>query len=244
MGAMGGGGGSPGGVNDAANGRAGWEAAVRRDIVSTYERWARSYDPVLRLATLGFEPRLRRRLIARLGLRPGDRVLDLCCGTGLNLPAIREAVGSEGEVVGIDLTPAMLAQARRKVEKHGWRNVRLLQADATTYRPERPLDAALSTGAAGLFPDPEALVRTLVAAARPGGTVLVCDVQALGGRRGRFLDPLMRLVGAPWVPARIRDGYWTARPWTALCRLTESPQYEEWLGGALYVAWGRRPAGP
>lgn len=51
--------------------------------------------------------------VAELGLRAGDRVLDAGCGTGRALPALRDAVGPSGAVLGVDLTPAMLEAAAR-----------------------------------------------------------------------------------------------------------------------------------
>lgn len=67
--------------------------------------------------------------VAALRLKPGDTVLDLGCGTGLNLPLIIDRVGPTGLVVGVDRSTEMLRMARRRVARHAWRNVRLLQAD-------------------------------------------------------------------------------------------------------------------
>ncbi|NIN67306.1 MAG: methyltransferase domain-containing protein, partial [Anaerolineae bacterium] len=55
------------------------------------------------------------------------------CGTGLNLGLLRDAVGREGEVIGVDLTDAMLAQARKLVQANGWRNVELVHSDALKF---------------------------------------------------------------------------------------------------------------
>ena len=73
--------------------------------------------------------------IGALRLRPGALVLDIGCGTGLNIPLKREAVGPAGRIVGVDASANMLAQARAKAEHLGWENIDLVCADATTLTP-------------------------------------------------------------------------------------------------------------
>ena len=68
--------------------------------------------PRARLPPAGAAPAGRRAL----GLRPGDTVVDIACGTGLNFPLLEEAIGPDGRIVGVDLTDAMLAQAQRRIE--------------------------------------------------------------------------------------------------------------------------------
>jgi demethylmenaquinone methyltransferase/2-methoxy-6-polyprenyl-1,4-benzoquinol methylase len=190
--------------------------------------------------TLGIETRLRRRLIRRLALHPGDSVLDVACGTGLNFPFIQEAIGPAGRLIGVDLTPAMLAEADRRVAANGWHNVTLIEADAMALELSEAVDAALCTLAIGLMPDPGAVVETMVGAVRPGGRVLISDGRLVDRWYGPLANPLLRWIGDPWVPPAVRDRYWTARPWETLAMSTEGFDYEEWLGGALYVASGHR----
>lgn len=73
--------------------------------------------------------------IGALQLRPGALVLDIGCGTGLNIPLIRQVVGPAGRIVGVDASANMLAQARAKAEHRGWENIDLVCADATTLTP-------------------------------------------------------------------------------------------------------------
>jgi ubiquinone/menaquinone biosynthesis C-methylase UbiE len=83
-------------------------AAVRE----RYGRLARIYD------WANLEPLLysdaRTRAIELLGLRPGARVLDLACGTGVNFVLIEQRIGTSGSLVGVDLTPAMLRGLSKK----------------------------------------------------------------------------------------------------------------------------------
>lgn len=92
----------------------------------------------------------RKDAVRALRLRRGTRVLDLACGTGLNFPYLEEAVGEEGRIIGVDLTSSMLAQARKRVERQGWKNVELIESDATRLGLNQPVDGVLCAFAIAL----------------------------------------------------------------------------------------------
>jgi arsenite methyltransferase len=120
---------------------------------------------------------LRRRRLVReaLGARPGDRVLDVGCGPGFYLAELLEQVGPTGSVVGIDASPQTLALARRRTAGRG--NVALHQADATALPvPDADFDAALSVQVLEYVADPAAALAELHRALRPGGRLVVWDV--------------------------------------------------------------------
>ncbi|MEV6483981.1 methyltransferase domain-containing protein [Streptomyces sp. NPDC051576] len=128
--------------------------------------------------------------VGRMGLRPGQRVLDLGCGTGRALPALRARVGDAGLVVGIDLTPAMLAAALREGrDKDG----RLLLADACRLPlPTAAVDAVFSAGLVNHVPDPVTALREWARVTAPDGTLLLFHPSGRAeraARHGRPLDP-------------------------------------------------------
>src|SRR6476661_7357803 len=94
--------------------------ALHHDAPATTGRtihWARYYDPVVRILTLGRDRDLRARTIVLAGIAPGEAVLDVGCGTGdLTLAAVT-AAGPSGRVCGIDAAPEMIAEARRKATR-------------------------------------------------------------------------------------------------------------------------------
>jgi SAM-dependent methyltransferase len=109
--------------------------------------------------------------VARLGLRAGQAVLDAGCGTGRALVSMRDAVGRDGTVVGVDLTPEMLAAAR----DHGRLTVAALLLADTRFLPLRDasVDAVLAAGLLPHLPDPAAGLAELARVTRPGGRLAV-----------------------------------------------------------------------
>lgn len=149
--------------------------------------------------------------IAALGLRPGDRVLDLGCGTGLNLRHLQRRIGPTGHIVAIDASSSMLCQARRRGRRHGWENVAFVCGDAATVDPGawEPVDAAIATYALSVIEDWPAAWRTMRRSTRPGGRIAVVDMQDPEGR-WVVLRPVAR-----WLCA-VSDADIDARPWTSL----------------------------
>jgi demethylmenaquinone methyltransferase/2-methoxy-6-polyprenyl-1,4-benzoquinol methylase len=144
-------------------------SSVGPDLVRrTYDRRARWYDAIVRLLSLGGDMEYRRRAVRELRLRPGQRVLDVGCGTGLNFRLLGDAVGAGGLVVGTDLSGEMLRAARDG-------RARRVQARASQrlFRPGS-FDAALSTYVISTLLD-ERVVEPIVEAVRPGGRVVIVD---------------------------------------------------------------------
>lgn len=153
--------------------------------------------------------------VALAGLRPGDRALDVGCGTGRALPALAAAVGPTGRVVGLDLTPGML-DAARSAGRDGCGALiladarRLPVADAAT-------DAIFAAGLVQHLPDPAAGLAELARVTRPGGRLVIFHPSgraALAARHGRTIRPeeplnepnlIPLLAGAGWDLVRYDD---------------------------------------
>lgn len=107
-------------------------------------------------------------LVRFAGLRAGDAVLDVACGTGAVARAARAAVGPGARVVGADLNPGMIEVASRREQAIEW-----VQADAAALPfDDASFDVVLCQAALMFFPDPVAALREMARVARPGGSVV------------------------------------------------------------------------
>ena len=113
----------------------------------------------------------RAAAIAALRLLPGGRVLEIGCGTGLSFRGLLERVGCDGAVVGLDLSPEMLARASRRRQA----NVHLIRADAARLALADRFDGVLACFSLTMVPDWRAAIARACAHLVPGGTIVVLD---------------------------------------------------------------------
>jgi SAM-dependent methyltransferase len=193
-----------------------------------YDERARSYER----DTEAFQP-YRRAVVEALPLRSGQVVLDVGCGTGLCCGLLRDKVGPEGGVVGIEESPEMAAVAREHIACEGWDNVTVVQAQAEDAEIGLTADAALFCAVHDILQSPDAL-RNVLTRLRPGAWV------AAGG--GKWAAPMMvalnSMVGMLHAPY-VRDFSGFDRPWRHLERLVEDVRVEEMAFGSGYVMTGR-----
>ncbi|MFB6125025.1 MAG: class I SAM-dependent methyltransferase [Halanaeroarchaeum sp.] len=119
------------------------------------------------------------------GLSAGDVVVDVGTGTGANLAHLRRRVGASGTVLGLDLTPRLLAVAAREGAGD------LLLGDARDPPVCGGADALVGTFVAGMVADPETMVDRWGDCLRPGGRIVLLDAAPRNGR-GTILDELAR----------------------------------------------------
>jgi arsenite methyltransferase len=110
-------------------------------------------------------------------LEPGERVLDLGCGAGLDSLVAAQMVGPEGSVTGIDMTPEMLTKARAGAEQLGVGNVTFVEGEVERLPfPDDSFDVAISNGVIDLVPDKDAVFAELQRVLVPGGRIQIADV--------------------------------------------------------------------
>jgi ubiquinone/menaquinone biosynthesis C-methylase UbiE len=149
--------------------------------------WARRYDLLIALATLGRERALRERFLGLAHLEPGESVLDVGCGTGTLAIAAKRHVGATGTVHGIDASPEMIARARKKA-KHAGADVAFETALAESLPfPDGRFDVVLSTVMLHHLPRAvrQQSLREMRRVLVPGGRALVVDFgKNTGNQRG------------------------------------------------------------
>jgi demethylmenaquinone methyltransferase/2-methoxy-6-polyprenyl-1,4-benzoquinol methylase len=183
--------------------------------------------------------------VALLNLRPGDTVLDVGCGTGLNFALLVGAVGPTGTVIGLDRSAEMLAMAHRRVDANGWTTVQVIQADATTFDPVEIakglpatagglVDGVFSSYAMSVFDNWHPAWDRMRALLRPGGRACIVDMQLPSGVYRAFA-PLVRLAAA------VGGADLDARPWTVIERDGIDVRSASVRGGHLRVVAGTIP---
>src|SRR5438045_1959742 len=157
-----------------------------------YYEFSHLYD---RIFTRFFFPRILST-IRSLRIPPRAKVLEVGVGTGLSLSAYPE----HADVTGIDLAPEMLEQAQRKLNREGWRHIRLAQMDALDLKfPDAEFDYVTAFHVVSVVPDHVGLMREMVRVCKPGGTLVIInhfrsDRRWLAAVIDR-LDPMTRKLG-------------------------------------------------
>lgn len=151
--------------------------------------WPLLYDLAVKAIWLGHEPKMRAATLSLARLQPGDKVLDVGCGTGTLALAAKKLVGPRGEVQGIDAAPEMIARARQKAAQAG---IEVKFEPAVVERlpfPDSSFDVVLSSLMLHHLPlrlRGEAL-REMYRVLKPGGRLLVVDFEPPRGFFAKFL---------------------------------------------------------
>ena len=170
-------------------------------------------------------------------------MIDLACGTGLNFPLLQQAVGPGGQIVGVDLTDAMLARAQDRIKANGWSNVTLVQADAAGFGFPAEVDAILSTYALTQVPECAEVIAHGIAALAAGGRWAVLDLKVPSGTP----EWLAQLGTATVRPFAAIDQWIMRRPWEVIRAAMQEEladfAWTELFFGTAFLAAGSSQSG-
>ena len=146
---------------------------------------------------------IRREAVKSLGLKKGDKVIEVACGNGRNFAYIMETIGQEGWLVGFDYSQEMLAAAERLCRKKGWKNITLIRGDAAELNVnEKDFDGAISILGISAIPEWEKALLRCKDVLRVGGKLVICDARPFQGFL-KFINPAIKAIYsrfAAWDP--------------------------------------------
>lgn len=200
---------------------------MRDEALQQYRTAAVGYDSHMRIYR-----RWQAMAVERLKLAPGDTVIDVACGTGLNFRLLRERVGPDGRIVGIDLSPDMLEPARARVAANGWANVTLVESSVEDAAIDTVADAALFSFTHDVLQSATA-VANVVDHLRPGARV-ACAGAKLGARWNVIVNHFVRRAARRYITTF--EGL--DRPWRELERYTGPMKHRDLALGGAYVVSG------
>lgn len=183
-------------------------------------------------------------------LQPGETVVDLGCGAGMDVFLAANRVGPTGRVVGVDMTPEMLARARANAARGTYSQVEFLQADIERLPlPQASADAVLSNCVINLAPDKAGVYREIFRVLKPGGRFAIADI-VLRGEPGRIQRAITSLAPCSCIATALEQSAYLDTVRTAGFEgveiVAERPavsQPLDWLVRAQAVTLvGRKPA--
>jgi len=207
-------------------------AFTKNYIAQLYRKRAEWYDFSANLYYLiGFrEFAYRRKAVRELRLKPGDTVIELGCGTGLNFSLLQAQVGPAGRIIGIDLTPEMLAKARKRVARNDWSNVTLLQSDAAAFEFPVEVDGVISTFALTLVPEYDRVVESATASLTKGKRLVILDFKL-----PHWPMALIKLFVIFTKPFGVTLDLGERHLWESVERHLQTASFQELYFGGVYI---------
>jgi demethylmenaquinone methyltransferase/2-methoxy-6-polyprenyl-1,4-benzoquinol methylase len=213
-------------------------ALTKSQVRDLYKKRAANYDLSANLYYLiGFrENKYRKIAVEKLDLKPGDNVVEIGCGTGLNFRFLWDAVGEKGKIIGVDFSEEMLLKARERSKVNGWHNIELVNVDAADYEFPQKTNGVLSTFALTLVPEYEAVIRRASIALNPHGKLIVTDLK----RPDEWPLWLVKFGVFITKPFGVTLDLSEREPWEAMRKHYSKVTIVELYHGFVYIAVGEK----
>jgi demethylmenaquinone methyltransferase/2-methoxy-6-polyprenyl-1,4-benzoquinol methylase len=205
----------------------------RKDLTPPYGHLARLLRPFPDFDPAFIKP-VRQKAVQLLNLKEGDRVLDVGCGPGGSFPYLVRAVGKSGQVVGVEISPEISINARRRIEKNGWRNVEVIEASAQEVHLTGTFNGLLMFAAADVYASEEAL-ENIFSHLNEKARVAAFGAKLSSSRFGKILNPFLRLLFNLSFSTTPRPDY---EPWRSLAKRVEKLNVEEYFFGLMFLTSG------
>lgn len=178
----------------------------------------------------------RRMAIGELALQLGDTVVEIGCGTGLNFDLLQREVGPRGQIIGVDMTPAMLAKANRRIRRNKWSNVSLIHTEAAAFEFPGHVDGVLSTFALTLVPEYDRVIKNGAQVLAPGKRWVVLDLK-MPEKWPLWIVDLFVILTRPFG---VTKDLGQRHVWESIDRYLENIIFKELYFGGIYICAGER----
>jgi len=205
---------------------------AKEDLTPLYGHLARLIRPFPDFDPPFIRP-VRQRAVELLELKEGNRVLDVGCGPGGSFPYLVHAVGHSGQVVGVEISPVISINARRRIEKNGWKNVEVIEADARTVHLTGLFDGLLMFATDVILME-EAL-ENMFPHLRENARVVAVGAKMSSNRWGRIWNPVLKMLFKLTFSTTPRPDY---EPWRMVAKWVEKLNIEEYFLGLMFLASG------
>ena len=208
------------------------------DIKNKYTKSARIYNFLNGIFNfISRSNKRRQEAIELLDLKPGDVVIDMGCGTGVNFPFLENKIADSGKIIGVDLTKAMLGQANKRINKHGFNNIELVNMPAQHFMYPEKCDAILITFAVTIMPEYDQVIKNLAQMLRPGKKLAILELK----RTARAPKSIIKAARFILKPLGFRYEQIYYKPWESMKKYFNRVEIKEYFFGALYIAVGSSP---
>lgn len=207
------------------------------DAKKTTPLYGRVLSPVIRPFPdfdFSFIKPVRQRAVELLNLKPGDRVLDVGCGSGGSFPFLVRAVGLSGRVDGVEISHGVSLNARKRITRNRWENVEVIEAAAQEVDLTGTFDGLLMFAAADIYASEEAL-KNVVPHLKDGARVAAFGAKFSSNKLARIFNPLLELVFKLLSSATPRPDY---EPWQLLAKYVERLEVKEYFFGLMFLMSG------
>ncbi|MEO8514605.1 MAG: methyltransferase domain-containing protein [Ignavibacteria bacterium] len=178
---------------------------------------------------------VRKKAVEHLFLKPGDRVVDAGCGSGGSFKYLLEKVGSTGEVVGVDISPATVINTNKRIVKNNWRNVIVIEANAQTVELNGKFDGLLMFAAPDVYASQNAF-SNILPCLKENARVAFFGAKISKRRFGWILNGLLRVafskLSFPTGP-QLEE-----KPWMIIEKHLTKLEVNEYFFGWMFLANG------
>ncbi len=206
------------------------------DLTTLYQKRANLYDYTSNLYYfIGFRMfAYRKKAIKSLKLKKGDTVVEIACGTGLNFPFLVDYVGEEGKIIGVDISKPMLKKAKKRIERNEWKNVELIQNEASNFNFPTKVDGILATFSITLIPEFDKLTKNASKALAKEKRMVIMDLK-IPDNYLKYFSLLGIMLSKPFGVSKKEL---LKKPWESIQRYLNNMSMKEYYMGIAYIAFG------